>query len=145
MLKKAAYSICVIIFLFCFLGCPEPEKEGEWFDIAVMGITYSAYANMNIYGGYKPNIVYKGNDAKEIFDRARFHINNDVGGFLEEKKTYQEVVDILETFGLPIDMVKKAIGSITAYYYISDAGHECAAFVEDTSLVHRRSVISNGL
>ncbi|MDR0473511.1 MAG: hypothetical protein LBH43_07575 [Treponema sp.] len=141
MLKKAAYSICVIMFLFCFLGCPESE---QWFDLAIMGITYSAYVNLSKYEGFEPNVVYTGNDAKVIFKEVSFHIDKNVGVILEEKKTYQEVVDILETFGLPIDLIKRPL-SITAYYYISDAGHECAAFVEDTTSVHSRSVISTGL
>ncbi|MCL2186685.1 MAG: hypothetical protein FWB86_12670 [Treponema sp.] len=145
MLKKVAYSICVIIFLFCFLGCPETVKEGEWFDFVIIGISYSAYINLGESYRYKSNVVYTGNDAKKIFNFTSFHIDKDVGGLLEEKKTYMEIINILETFGLPTDLVKKAIGSFTALYYISDAGHECAVFVEDTSSVHSRSVMSTGL
>jgi len=145
MLKKAAYTICIIVILFCFLGCePEIEKEGEWFDVAVMGITYSAYVNMYDYDGLEPYVVYRGNNAKKILNRARYHISTP-GVSVTENQTYQEVVEILDYLNLPIEMLKKSIGSITAYYYISGAGHRCAAFVQDVTRVHSRSLISTGL
>jgi len=136
-MSKRAFFILFVILLVLLGGCKEPE---EWYDVAVVSFSNSIFLTLQKDPYlFKRHTVYTGDDAKIILNLIGWNID---GGINYEKKTKQEVNDILNDRGLPADLAERAHGSITAYFYTKDdrTGPHIAAFVEDTSGVHGRNI-----
>ena len=152
-MKKALFfGFLIILFALIFSGCEfflymddcHDNYSDSYYDYAGIGVSVAANYLLTL-NGFTRDVVYTGKNARQFLDIVSKNPAINSNDTYYKKRTYGQVLNWLNGFGLPSGILTKAKNSLTAYCYYDISGNLWAVFVEDVSYGYRSVMPHNNI